>query len=111
VFHLIKERDGLYRQILSMDYLSVIPLYFALFEHLDYSSAGVILNVGMWTLESLLEGVGVGSAYDIDVDDPFRKFIGDKAHCGQYFIDPMRIHARLAGACITLLKGYNPARK
>jgi hypothetical protein len=112
VFRLINERDGLYRQILSTDFRKVIPLYFTLFKHLDYSSAGVLLNVGMWTLESLLEGVGYASRFDVDPDhDPFRKFLEDNAQCGQYFIGPMTVHTRLAGACITLLKEYIPVRK
>jgi hypothetical protein len=66
----------------------------------------------MWTLESLLEGVGYGSRFNVDADrDEFCKFLKDKVQCGQYFIDPMLAHARLAAACITLLKGYNPSRK
>jgi hypothetical protein len=109
VLRLISGHDGLYRQILSTDCQMVIPLYFTLFEHLDYSSAGVILNVGMWTLGSLLEGVGYFSCFN--VDDPFCKFLKDKVQCGQYFIDPLLAHARLAATCIALLKGCDPSRK
>lgn len=108
---LIYERDGLYRQIMSMDSRKVIPLYLMLFEYLDYSSAGTLLNVGMWTLESLLGEVGVVSDSEADASDSFCKFVKDKTRCAQYFIDPMLAHARLSGACITLLKGCNPVRR